>query len=39
LMGQADEALPAVVIRGLRWSAPHSTAASILRPANEDLFR
>jgi coenzyme F420-0:L-glutamate ligase/coenzyme F420-1:gamma-L-glutamate ligase len=39
LMGQADEALPAVVIRGLRWSASHSTAASILRPANEDLFR
>jgi len=39
LMGQADEALPAVVIRGLRWSAPHSTAASILRPADEDLFR
>ena len=39
LMGQADEALPIVVIRGLRWSAPESTAASLLRPANEDLFR
>ena len=39
LMGQADEALPVVVIRGLRWSAPQSTAASLLRPANEDLFR
>lgn len=39
LMGQADEALPAVLIRGLRWSAPESTAASIVRPANEDLFR
>jgi coenzyme F420-0:L-glutamate ligase/coenzyme F420-1:gamma-L-glutamate ligase len=39
LMGQADEALPAVLIRGLRWSAPESPAASIVRSANEDLFR
>jgi coenzyme F420-0:L-glutamate ligase/coenzyme F420-1:gamma-L-glutamate ligase len=39
LMGQADEATPAVLIRGLRWSAPQSTAASIVRPPNEDLFR
>jgi len=39
VMGQADEALPAVLIRGLSWSAPHSTAASLVRPPNEDLFR
>jgi coenzyme F420-0:L-glutamate ligase/coenzyme F420-1:gamma-L-glutamate ligase len=39
LMGQADEALPAVLIRGLRWSAPESTAASIIRSPKEDLFR
>ena len=39
VMGQADEASPVVLIRGLRWSAPASTAASIVRPANEDLFR
>jgi F420-0:Gamma-glutamyl ligase len=39
LMGQGDEALPAVLIRGLRWSAPESTAASIIRSSNEDLFR
>ena len=39
LMGQADEALPAVLIRGLRWSAPESTAASIIRSPNEDMFR
>jgi coenzyme F420-0:L-glutamate ligase/coenzyme F420-1:gamma-L-glutamate ligase len=39
LMGQADEASPVVLIRGLRWSAPESTAASILRSPNEDLFR
>jgi coenzyme F420-0:L-glutamate ligase/coenzyme F420-1:gamma-L-glutamate ligase len=39
VMGQADVALPAVIIRGLRWSAPPSTAAGIIRPPNEDLFR
>ena len=31
VMGQADEATPVVLIRGLRWSAPESTAASIIR--------
>jgi coenzyme F420-0:L-glutamate ligase / coenzyme F420-1:gamma-L-glutamate ligase len=39
LMGQADEALPAVLVRGLSWSAPESTAASLVRPPHEDLFR
>jgi coenzyme F420-0:L-glutamate ligase/coenzyme F420-1:gamma-L-glutamate ligase len=39
VMGQADEALPAVLIRGLSWSASESSAASILRSPNEDLFR
>jgi coenzyme F420-0:L-glutamate ligase/coenzyme F420-1:gamma-L-glutamate ligase len=39
LMGQADEARPVVLIRGLSWSAPESTAASIIRPPHEDLFR
>jgi coenzyme F420-0:L-glutamate ligase / coenzyme F420-1:gamma-L-glutamate ligase len=39
VMGQADEAEPVVLIRGLRWSAPESTAASLIRPSNEDLFR
>ena len=39
LMGQADEASPVVLIRGLHWSARHSTAASLVRPAGEDLFR
>ncbi len=38
-MGQADEALPAVLVRGLDWSAPESPAASIVRPQGEDLFR
>jgi coenzyme F420-0:L-glutamate ligase / coenzyme F420-1:gamma-L-glutamate ligase len=39
LMGQADEGLPVVLVRGLRWSAAHSTAAAILRPPEEDMFR
>ncbi len=39
VMGQANEALPVVVVRGLSWSAPESTAASMVRPPNEDLFR
>jgi coenzyme F420-0:L-glutamate ligase / coenzyme F420-1:gamma-L-glutamate ligase len=39
VMGQADEATPVVLMRGLRWSAPESTAASIIRSPNEDLFR
>jgi coenzyme F420-0:L-glutamate ligase/coenzyme F420-1:gamma-L-glutamate ligase len=39
LMGQADEATPVVLVRGLRWSVAESPAASIARPSNEDLFR
>src|SRR5262249_45418934 len=39
LMGQADEATPVVLIRGLRWSAPESAATTLVRPSNEDLFR
>jgi coenzyme F420-0:L-glutamate ligase/coenzyme F420-1:gamma-L-glutamate ligase len=39
LMGQADEAVPMVLVRGLRWSAPEVPAASLIRPAEHDLFR
>lgn len=39
LMGQADEALPVVIVRGLSWTAPATPAASLLRPPAEDLFR
>ena len=39
LMGQADEALPMVLVRGLRWSAPEAPAAALVRPAENDLFR
>lgn len=39
VMGQADEALPVVLVRGLDWSAPPSPAAALIRPPVEDLFR
>lgn len=39
IMGQADEAVPAVLVRGLAWSAPASPAATIIRAPDEDLFR
>jgi coenzyme F420-0:L-glutamate ligase / coenzyme F420-1:gamma-L-glutamate ligase len=39
LMGQADEAVPMVVVRGLGWSAPEVPAAALIRPAEHDLFQ
>lgn len=39
LMGQADEAVPMVLVRGLDWSAPEMPAAALVRPAEHDLFR
>lgn len=39
IMGQADEARPVVLVRGLDWSEPALPAASIVRPLFEDLFR
>ena len=39
LMGQADEAVPMVLVRGLRWSAPEAPAAALVRPPKHDLFR
>lgn len=38
-MGEADEGTPVVVVRGLRWSAPHTTAQALIRPKAEDMFR
>jgi len=38
-MGQADEAIPMVLVRGLTWSAPDVPAAVLVRPAEHDLFR
>jgi coenzyme F420-0:L-glutamate ligase/coenzyme F420-1:gamma-L-glutamate ligase len=39
LMGQADEGLPAVLLRGLAWREPACDARALLRPKDEDLFR
>jgi coenzyme F420-0:L-glutamate ligase/coenzyme F420-1:gamma-L-glutamate ligase len=39
LMGQADEATPIIVVRGLSWSAKASSAAQLLRDPKDDLFR
>ncbi len=40
VMGQADEGLPAVLVRGLSYQpAENASAHQILRPAETDLFR
>ncbi len=39
LMGEGAEACPAVVVKGLRWSAPEAPASTLIRPKPEDLFR
>jgi len=38
LMGQADEARPVVLVRGLSLSAPPHPATALVRPEREDLF-
>lgn len=39
IAGEAAESIPAVLVRGLSWSAPDAPAAALLRRAEEDLFR
>lgn len=39
LMGQADEAIPAVLVRGLTWTAVEQPAAALVRSKDRDLFR
>ena len=39
VMGQGDEAQPVVLVRGLTWKLPATSAAELVRPATEDLFR
>ncbi len=39
LMGEGAEGLPAVLIRGLAWTAPSVPASGLIRPQAEDLFR
>jgi len=39
LMGQANEARPVILVRGLASRAPHQPAAALIRPQQQDLFR
>jgi len=39
LMGQADEATPTVLVRGLSWSGTPLPAQALIRAPEEDLFR
>lgn len=41
VMGQRDESLPVVLVRGARWpeEAPHRPAAALVRPRELDLYR
>ncbi|WP_158929309.1 coenzyme F420-0:L-glutamate ligase [Acidisphaera sp. S103] len=39
LQGQAAEAQPVVVVRGLTWQAPNMPVADMIRPPEEDLFQ
>jgi coenzyme F420-0:L-glutamate ligase / coenzyme F420-1:gamma-L-glutamate ligase len=39
VQGQAAEATPIVLVRGLAWDAPDAPAAAIVRPPEHDLFR
>jgi coenzyme F420-0:L-glutamate ligase/coenzyme F420-1:gamma-L-glutamate ligase len=39
LQGQAAEAQPVVVVRGLTWQAPNVPVADVIRPPEEDLFQ
>ncbi len=39
VMGEATEATPAALVRGLSWTAPEQQAKSLLRPEAEDMFR
>ena len=39
IMGQANEGVPAVLVRGLAWSGTSAPSAALIRPPDEDLFR
>jgi len=38
-MGEAAEARPAALVRGLTWSAPVRPASALVRPQSQDMFR
>lgn len=39
LMGEADEGMPAVLLRGLRWKGQALPAKTLIRQREEDMFR
>ena len=39
LQGQAAEAQPVIIVRGLTWTAPDMPVAEMVRPPEEDLFQ
>lgn len=39
IMGEADEGVPAAIVRGLTWSGAERPAGDLIRPEAEDLFR
>lgn len=39
IMGQGNQARPAVLVRGLSWEAPDLPATALIRPRDQDLFR
>lgn len=39
LTGEGAEGIPAVLVRGLRWSAEDRPASALIRPLEEDLFQ
>lgn len=39
LMGEADEGLPAVLVRGVEWREPPAPASALVREREQDLFR
>src|SRR5204863_131514 len=39
VQGQAAEATPIVLVRGLSWSAPEAPGLALVRPPEHDLFR
>ena len=39
LMGQGAEGQPAVLLRGLDWTAPSTLASALIRPKELDMFR
>lgn len=38
-MGEGAEGTPLVLVQGLSWTAPQRNAQSLIRPADEDLFK